>query len=261
MSKLQIEYSKEFANELGKIAVYLPGEDINVGDIVTFPNGKTILGKPRPLGTFKKISSLGNLGISFPNPVFSKTPDTYRFTSKNKVDFNFDVDGETDLKITSMPNAKTNLKIKFSSEGAIYFHAIDCDKKELNDLSALENEINAKGKKLLWDDTFLVTSVTIAKKAFIVQSKSKNSEVSLKGDFNGIQTSSTEITASSSFQIEKQHGDIFIKDWSDDVTVFIDLVRFEKKVFEESYRGSKTKSKKSSKIYLKPVLINELLID
>ncbi|UHO40601.1 hypothetical protein H5J24_11955 [Chryseobacterium capnotolerans] len=38
---LQIKYSTEIAKELGKIAVYLPGEIIEVGDIIKFPYGKT----------------------------------------------------------------------------------------------------------------------------------------------------------------------------------------------------------------------------
>lgn len=34
---LQIQYSKKIAKELGKVAVSLPGEEINVGDIIQFP--------------------------------------------------------------------------------------------------------------------------------------------------------------------------------------------------------------------------------
>lgn len=38
---LQIQYSKELVKAPGKIAVYLPGEQVEVGDIITFPYGRT----------------------------------------------------------------------------------------------------------------------------------------------------------------------------------------------------------------------------
>ena len=264
MSKLQLQYSKELARELGKIAVYLPGEQVNIGDIVTFPYGKTFLGKSRPLGSFKKISSLEALGISFPEPQFSNTPDTYQFSSKNDVSIDFNLDNHADLGNEKLPNGKAKLNIKFTSEGAIYFLGIDCNKKELKDISALENEINAKGKKLLWKNTYLVTSITVAKKAFIAQSRSKSSEFTVNGDIKGIQTKTFDISTQTNLTIQKQKGDLFIKDWSDDVTVFMDLIKFEKEVFEQNNKGFKNTSNShsdNSRIILKPVQIETLLTD
>ncbi|QMU63798.1 MAG: hypothetical protein GKR88_05485 [Flavobacteriaceae bacterium] len=264
MSKLQIQYSKELAEELGKIAVYLPGEQVNVGDIITFPNGKSFLGKSRPIGTFKKVTSLKNLDVKYTDPSFSRKPDSYQFSSKNAVNFNFNIDSNADLGSDELPKSDAKMKINFTSEGAIYFLAVDCDKKELDDLNALENEINAKEKKMLWKDTFLVTSVTVARKAFIAQSRSKTSELLINGNIQGIQSGTVKIGAKTNLGINKQQGDIFIKDWSNDVTVFMDLIRFEKEVFSENYRGNKTTSTKEveeSRILFKPVLIEDLLTD
>ncbi len=264
MSKLQIKYSKEIAKELGKIAVYLPGEHLAVGDIITFPNGKSVFSKHKPFGAFKKITSLRKLGVGYDEPEFSRTPDTYHFSSKNSVQFTDRINGNVDLGNDNLPSGKGGVNIEFSSEGAIYFLAIDCDKKELNDLLSLENEINSKGKKMLWEDTYLVTSVTIAKKALIIQSRSKSSGLTIEGNVKGIQSGSIEMSLQSQLNFKKQSGDIFIKDWSNDVTVFMDVVKFKKEVFgSERYRGNaeNIKVNKEDNIRFEKVKIEELLID
>lgn len=264
MSDLQIQYSKIIAEELGKIAVYLPGEKIEVGDIIKFPHAKKpIFGKKLPYGTFKKITSLEKLGIDFEIPEFSRTPDTYRFSSKKGVSIQFGLEANAGLENNSLPKAETDLHVQFSSEGAIFLLAIDCDKRELDDLLFLEKEINSKGKQLVWDDTYLVTSVTIAKKAFIAQSESKASEILLKTDITGIKSSSVNVSANSNLEIAKSRGNVFIKDWSDDVTVFIDLIEFEKKIFEtpptnEGKRGFSSKIYQS-KLVAKKINIKELI--
>ena len=261
MSKLQIQYSKELARELGKIAVYLPGEHINVGDIIKFPFGNSLLGKPRPLGSFEKVTSLKNLGVSYKEPEYSSKPDTYRFTSKNSVQVNLEIGGNANIGKDNLPSGSGDLKIGFSSEGAIYFLAVDCDSLQLDDLNSLENEINAKGKKMLWDDTFLVTSVTVAKKALIVQSQSKNSEIQISGNVKGIEAPQVKIGANTQLSIKKQKGDLFMKDWSDNVTVFMNVVLFEQEVFDENFKGIETPTSNEREIKLKLISIDELLTD
>lgn len=262
MSKLQIQYAKELAKGLGKIAVYLPGESIEVGDIITFPNGKSFFGNPRPIGTFKKITSLKNLGITYEMPQFSGSPDSYHFMSKNAINFNIGLNGDIESEIETIPSIRKTLNIKFTSEGAIYFLANDCDKKELGDLVALEKEINAKGKTILWKDTYLVTSVTIAKKALIMQSRSKSSEISLEGSVDGIQSGIVDASDNIQFNLKGSKGDVFIKNWSDDVTVFMDVVRFEKEIFEsESYRSPHADEEEQEILKLTKVPVEELLID
>lgn len=239
MKSLQIQYSKEVARELGKIAVYLPGEEIEVGDILTFPYGKKgFLKKTAPLGSFQKITNLKNLGIHTIKTQQSKTPDSYRFTSKQAVQFQFGAGGNADLSSSVLPKANAELQIKLSAEGAICFFALHCSKTSLDDIMALENEINTKGKNMVWEDTYLVTSVTIAQKALIIQSNSSSSELILGGDVQGLQSGNLiNVKADAKIHIKKQTGDMLVKDWSDDVTVFMDLMRFEKEIF-----GTETKS-------------------
>lgn len=250
---LQIQYCKELAKELGKIPVYLPGEQIEVGDIITFPFGRTFFGKSKPLGTFSKVSSLNKLGVAYNEPKNSGSPDTYSYASQNSVELDFS--GEAHGEFPAQQSASGNIKIRFGSEGAIYFLAVDCDKKELEGYASLEKEIVSKGKQLIWENTFLVTSVTVAKKAFIALSKSNTSELNLFGDFKGGSSSIKQIQAETSLKIGSQSGDLFIKDWSNDVTVFMDLVRFEKEIFDSSTSRNKRQPN------LKPVKVEELLIE
>ncbi|WP_299273557.1 hypothetical protein [uncultured Psychroserpens sp.] len=260
MSKLQIQYSKELAKALGKIAVYLPGEHVEVGDIITFPFGKSIFGKTKPIGSFKKITSLDKIGVHYEKPKFSNNPDTYHFTSKKSISFDVNLDTNMALGGNGLPESDNLIDVQFSSEGAIYFLGIDCDKKELSDLISLENEINVKGKQMLWEDTYLVTSVTIAKKALIMQSRTKSSSLVLEGNVKGVKSGAVDASGGAKFSIKRQRGDVFIKNWSDDVTVFMDVMKFEKEVFSsESYRS--TEDLETFKIKMNKVSANELLTD
>ena len=239
MSKLEKQYSKEIAKSLGKIAVYFPGENIEVGDIITFPNGNTILGKPRPIGSFQKYSSLRSLGINYEEPKYSKTPDTFQYLSTDSTKLSVDLNGggksvdDIGLKLDA------EINIEFNSSGAIYFLAVDCDKKQLNDLHALENEINIKKSSNIWKDKFLVTSVTISKKALVAQSISKNAVLKVTGDVERSKSDLLEAKANSILNVSKQQGDIFVKPWSNNVTVFMDLVKFEEKDFGSRFKGKK----------------------
>lgn len=260
MAALQIQYSKDIARELGKIAVYLPGEPVNVGDIITFPYGKTgIFNTKAPLGSFKKITTLKTLGIHHEEPEFSNHPDTYHYTSRKAVDIRYELGGKAGTNMSQLPSGEGKINISFSAEGAIYFLAVHCDKKAFNDITFLEKEINSKGKELVWEDTYLVTSVTIAKKALIAISHSRSSELVVEGNVKGIRSGPAHIHAGTRLHIQRQKGKIFTKDWSDNVTVFMDLMKFEKTVFQaETYR-KRSAGAATEKIVLKKVAATALL--
>jgi hypothetical protein len=231
---LQIQYSKEIARELGKIAVYFPGDEVKVGDIIRFPFGKKgLFRKVVPWGTFSKVTSLKNLGVPYKESKLSESPDPYQFSTKNAVNIAFQGNANADLGNDNSPHGNAGLTIKFSSEGAIYFLAVGCDKSGIDDIIALENQIQSKSN-LVWDDTFLVTSVTIAKKALIVQSNSKSSEITIGGEVSGLKSQNANINADAKISITKEKGSSFIKDWSDDVTIFMDVMKLEKEIFSTS---------------------------
>lgn len=265
MSKLQIKYSKTFAKTLGKIAVYLPGEQVQVGDIIRFPYGNSVLGTPRPLGTFLKVSTLNYLGVLYPKTIHQLQKNTYRFSSKNSVDIHAAIGIEVDTGYEVLPNLGVDVHIHFLQEGAIYFNAVDCYKTQISDLTGLEKSINtASGSSFIWDDTFLVTSVTVADRAFIAQSHSKTSELRVRGDFKGITTTSIEVHSNAEFNIKGHSGDLLIKDWSDKVPVFMNVVRLEKEVFsgkEHIHKSFEQQNNPNSRIRFKPVDIQTLIND
>lgn len=255
---LQIKYSKEIAKELGKVAVYLPGEIIEVGDIIKFPNGKTgIFSKGAPLGVFTKISSLNNLSVKYSMQQQLGSKHTYKFSSENSVNQISSINSEIELSSDTLPNIDAEVILKFTSEGSIYFHALDCYKTQINDIASLENEIISKSKVLIWENTYLVTSVTYATKALIMQSRSKNSEITLSANAHGIKTSQINIGAGAESSIKSQNGDFFIKDWSNDVSIFMELMKFEKQIFQVINRSLNVQK---SQDRLVPVDINSLLI-
>lgn len=256
---MDVKYSKEVAKLSGKIAVYLHGESIEVGDIINFPNGDSFLGKPRPLGNFRKITSLKNLGVNYKEPDFSKSPDSYLFSSSSSNVTKINIGADIDLRNDQLPSGKGKFGLQFSSEGSLYFSTTDCDSKELDDLVSLEKEINDKGKESTWNDNFLVVSLTVAKKAFIAQSREKTSEIQFEGNAKALQLNKVNIAAETNLHIKNQKGSVFVKDWSENVTVFMDVVRFEKKIFgtEEVKRNVASKSVFS----LKKVDYKELLED
>ncbi len=261
---LQIQYSKEIARELGKIAVYFPGDEVKVGDIIRFPFGKKgLFRKTVPWGTFSKVTSLKNLGVAYTESQLSESPDPYRFSTKNAVNIAFNGNVNADLGNDNLPHGKAALSIKFSSEGAIYFLAVGCDKTGIDDIVALENQIQSKSN-LVWDDNFLVTSVTIAKKALIAQSNSKSSELTLGGEVSGLKSNAANINSDAKISITKEKGSAFIKDWSDDVTVFMDVMKLEKEIFstEKSLdlpNDSIPSEESSERLLLKKVNIEEYL--
>ncbi len=223
MSKgLAKTYSKEIIKELDKIPVYLPGANVKIGDVITF--GKGFL-KPKPLGSFQQVTDLESLNINFKIEKDS-TPDSYIYSSKKgvKVDFNADIDTGKDTSGTA--------KIVFEKEGAIYFAGIDCLSHHMKSTAHLQSALDKHKNTINWKNCFIVTGVTTAKKALICQSSSKTATLEIKGKTQGFKTGvPSDLSVEAEFIIEKSGSTSFLKDWSEDVTVFFTLMRYRKKLF------------------------------
>ena len=86
--------------------------------------------------------------------------------------------------------------------------------------------------EIVWNETFLVTSVTIASKALIMQSSTKSGSLNISGDIKGLITgSAADISGTSQIGIRNFKESSLIKPWSDNVTVFFGLHRFTKSTF------------------------------
>lgn len=225
MAGLQIEYSKEIAKELTKIAVVLPGQKISVGDVITFPFGGSFFG-PKPRGSFELVTTLNNLGI---NPDMSGDDpdgDPYVFASRKGVEVDFDIDASGGAQ------ASGSLTAKFRKEGSVYFAAIDCTTKQLTNLAQVQIDLNQHQYAVIWKDTFVVTSVTTAAKALIMQSSTSSASLTVKGEVKGLVTGSgSDIDANATLSVSNFRSASFVKPWSDNVTVFIGLHRFKKSNF------------------------------
>ncbi len=278
MSGLLIKYSKEIAKELTKIAVVLPGAPIEVGQIIHFPFGKQgilFFKKPVPWGAFNVITTLANLDVTPQIGPPDLDGDPYIFASRKhvKIDADFGVQGN----IPTGTSANGSLKASFESEGSVYFAAIDCKTTKITNLDQIQVDLNKHRNDLVWNETFLVTSVTIASKALIMQSSTKSASLDIAGDIKGLVTgSAADISGNAQIGVRNFKESSFIKPWSDNVTVFIGLHRFTKNIFGfqpnpvvsrmspfETYEVNKMAGKlvnsKNDKLFLEEVSALELL--
>jgi len=225
MTRQQIEYSKEIAAELTAIPVVLPGDPVSVGEFITFPEGRSgipFFRKMNTWGRFEVISRLQSLGDTAAESGTDGSRDTYEFASKNGTKVDFDLGGGT-------AGASGSLEVTFSAEGAVYFLAADCATERLNDLTSISVDLNAHKSKIAWKDTFLVTSLTVAARALIMQSSSSSGSLKLAGDVKSV--SAGTVTAKTNIEVQKVSSASLIKPWSEKVTVFFGLHRFEKRDF------------------------------
>jgi hypothetical protein len=230
MSGLQIQYSKEVARELTKIAVCLPGAPVSVGDVIFFPFGQSGVWpfrKAAPRGAFNLISSLSRLGVTAESTGPEEDPDPYIFASRKTVEVDFDLAANT-----GAASASGTIKASFNKDGSVYFAAIDCATDQLEDLSQVQVDLGQHSKDIIWKDTFLVTSVTVAKRALIMQSSTSSASLEISGEVKGLVTgSAADISANANIAVKSFRQSSFIKPWSENVTVFVGLHRFRKEVF------------------------------
>jgi hypothetical protein len=214
-------YCKEISKGLDKIPVYLPGTPVAVGDIISFGNG---LLNSRPIGSFKHVSSLASLGVSF-SEKDDPDPDPYRFASTGAVGVSFDAGANASGK------GEGKLNVTFSREGATYLAAVDCRVHRMEDTSELEAQLLPHSTRIDWKNCFIVTSVTVAGKALIMQSSSNTASLTVEGSVSGLQPGQQiSVPVSASVKVNAYRDSAFIKDWSDNVTVFFTLARFRKKL-------------------------------
>lgn len=249
-------YCKEIINGLDKIPVYLPGTPINVGDIITF--GKGFI-KPRPIGSFDPISKLSSLGVDYKVQDDEGASDSYFYTSNGAVGSNFTAN------VNTATPGEGKLEINFNKEGTIYFAAIDCKVNSIVDTSSLKKQLEPHRDSIDWKNCFIVTSVTIAKRALIMQSNSQTASLTIEGNVNGLQANgSLDIGADIALKISSYKNSSFIKDWSENVTVFFSLARYRKKFLGDwgiATKRAMYTNEIADSYELTPVYPDDLLMD
>lgn len=224
------DYCKEIAKELRQIPVYIPGTAVSAGDIIAFDD-TTIFGKPKPLGTFKKIGSLSDFQIDIDTETEENNElDSYVFASKGSVNVGFQAD------VNAAEVGKGTLSINFNKEGATYLSAVDCKETRLKSIVNLEDSLKKHQHKIEWKNYFIVVSVTVASKAIIMQSNTSSASLEIKGNIQNLQPSSVidrDLSADIELKISSYKEASFIKDWSSNVPVFFKLVRYKKRFLGE----------------------------
>jgi len=245
-------YCKEIIKELDKIPVFLPGTPVNVGDIITF--GKSIF-EPKPIGSFRPVSTLSSFNIPYKTKK-DHNPDPYRYASKGAVGVTF----TADANVTSAGNGK--LDITFNQEEATYFAALSCSVTSIVDTSKFVQQLLPFKESIDWGNCFIVTSVTIAERALIMQSNSQSANLVIQGDVKGLEIDSNlNIDAEISVRVNSYKDSAFIKDWSKNVTVFFTLTRFRKKFLSDWEIENVIDDNNPSNYELVDVSTDDLLID
>jgi hypothetical protein len=124
--------------------------------------------------------------------------------------------------------AEGKLDIAFNKAGSVYFAAVECGKVEMTNLSQVQVDLAQHKRDIIWRDTFLVSSVTTARKALIMQSSTSSGKLAVTGAVKGLQAGAGSVTANANVTVESASDASFLKDWSDNVTVFFGLHKFEK---------------------------------
>ncbi len=212
-------YCKELIHQIDQLPVYLPGSFVKPGDIIAFnPNFFGV----QPIGTFSHINSLKGLGIAFQSTEDPEA-DTYKFASTGSVSMSFKPQANAGNGV------KGSLDISFMKEGSTYLAAVDCKETFINDLMDLETRLMPFKNSIDWNNCFIVTSVTVAKKALIMQSSSNSASLSIQGDVKGLKIGNDAVDASLAVEINAYKDASFIKEWADNVQVFFKVAKFRRK--------------------------------
>lgn len=151
-------YQKEMHNNTGFFATWLPGDEIKIGDVGLFLDGR-----------FRRMSSLKELGIPFT-------------TSRGRSEQNVNYSSTHATKVSMGAGAeaiavgKAEISIEFSQQGAFLFQASKLQLLELQNRASVGEQILQAYANKKWDSSWLlVESVHEAERATIIVSEDSSS--------------------------------------------------------------------------------------
>lgn len=225
MAGLAKTYSKEIIKELDMIPVYLPGTKIEPGDIITFSHAN-VLGRTQPIGSFRKETNLiKNLGLDLP-VANDDGLGAVRFSSRKGVSMEF----KAGANAGNVGDGELN--VSFTKEGSTYLAATGLSEARIDDLDKLRTNLNQIRNKYTgdWNNSFIVISVRTAKKALVMQSNSSEGSLTISGETKTLQAGAVgDIKADLNVSVSSFKDAAFIKDWNDDVELFVGLARYRKR--------------------------------
>jgi hypothetical protein len=157
-------YQEEMHRNMGYFATWLPSSSIELGDIGVLDAGR-----------FRRVGSLKELGIRHP-AVREGTPENVSYSASASR-----TDGVTGSASTSVPVAKAELSIQFTSQGGYVFEAIGMRHLEIEDRLALAASLLEAHEQGRWQQEWLlIEALYTAGSATIIVSEDTKSEIVLK---------------------------------------------------------------------------------
>jgi hypothetical protein len=166
-------YQQEMHDNLGFFANWLPGDPLELGDAGVLEGGR-----------FRRLASLGELGIEFAPDVSTSQQDV-RYTSTSGVRLG----AGTGADVAGI--ARATLNIEFARAGAFVFHASKLAVRSLTDRVAIGQGLLRAYENSRWDKGWLlVDGIHVAERATIIVSQDRSAALTLAarvaGDLLGV---------------------------------------------------------------------------
>lgn len=233
-------YSKTVARRFDKLPVYVPDTKIKPGAVLSF--GKSIFGVNKPFGTFQHITDLIDGQVyKFPIQIQPKQSSNtvLNFVSQNEVTVTSSVKA-------NIPNAvEGDIAFQFGKAGSVLLFAVKGTDYWIDQLQ-LKMHLKTVADQEKWDEYYIVTEVTVYNRALVYQSMDSNGSLSVSASAKDIAIAGdgiTNIGAEASFSVKWKNKQAFSVDWTENVVLFMKLVRFSKgelKVYEKAMITDKT---------------------
>ncbi len=210
MSAHAIHYCQEVANNIKKWAIYEPGRNLSCGDLIFFRNGDNQTPGNRPIGSYTRAASAGNLFVDL-NTKTRKLPRAIRYCSKG-------------IKYVYEANLQ-KLKITFANDKDFLLHAVGCQEEFFEEQDISEDRLKALYEDFNWDNHFIVLGVTTANRLMILQAGGASASFELQGpDVHMLDhNSNTDPTPTQPIKLVKQKDEGLTRIWQEDHPVFLSL--------------------------------------
>jgi hypothetical protein len=164
-------YQKGMFDKFGFLATWLPNAAIRLGDVGAMSGGK-----------FQRVTSLGDLGITFQVRKGSQ-PIDLSHSSEEGVSINLSGNAAADA---GPAEANAGVAVVFGSKGSFVFQATGCVEHSIEDQAKLGRDVIAKFKSGGdWDpDWVVINTVVEAKCATVLVSSSSEGKVELTAKGN-----------------------------------------------------------------------------
>jgi len=215
-------YCKQIIRDLKRIPIYPPSVERKLGDIIQYRDRVV---KTKPIGSHTLISNLSKLDIEM-SVREDKNPAPFKYSTKGATSVSFDTEAGTTSKKTG------RLTVNFKKQFSTFLIAIDCVTHSFDNLIDLNEKLepHKDHSGIDWENCFIVNSITIAKKAFILQVSEKDSVLELEGDVSGLNPANkiSPIDASLKFNINKMTSSELLIDRAENINIFFGLLRYKK---------------------------------